>query len=370
MLLLGWLRRNSAASIQILLNEGGPLEEDHRALGPTWVLSRELARPSGLAGRVPVLRRCLRLRRTAQLRRRLLAFDPQLIFANTAATRAPLEFVAGIDAPVVAHIHELEMVLSVYLGAADFDVVKRRACHYVAVSEAVRTNLLANHGVQPCAIDVIRPCIGTRVGPSIEGPDRRRLCAELGLDPAARFVGAAGRLERRKGADLFIQLALETCQRAPEQPIHFLWLGGPNGGFDPRLLQYDVEKSGLGARVHFLGLKSNPLDYIGLFDVFALTSREDPYPAVVLEAAALGKPTVCFEGAGGAPEFVEDDCGYVVRYLDVGAMATRILALLDSEDLRGRMGDAARQKVRHQLDFDAVGSKFLEVIDRFRRRSP
>ena len=40
--------------------------------------------------------------------------------------------------------------------------------------------------------------------------------------------------------------------------------------------------------------------------------EEDPYTLVCLEAAALEKPYVCFEGAGGSPEFVEEDCGFVV----------------------------------------------------------
>ena len=368
--LLRWLKADSDSSFHILLNDGGPLEEDYQAMAPTWVMSRELSRPSGWAGRVPLLRRWLRLRRGARLRQTLRAFGPQLIYANTAATRPPLEFLADLDVPTIVHIHELDIAIKEFIGVNNFALVKSRASHYIAASAAVRTNLLTNHRISADAIDVVHEFIATKIGPSGEREGRRRLCEELGLDPGARFIGAAGALEWRKGSDLFVQLALAICRRDPGRSVHFLWLGGQVNGTEARLLRYDVDKAGLGSRVHFLGARSNPLDYIDLFDIFALTSREDPYPLVVLEAASLGKPIVCFEGAGGAPEFVEDDCGFVVPYMDVGAMVDRILVLLDSDELRGRLGDAAQRKVRQRHDLNAVAPRVLEIINRFRRRSP
>jgi glycosyltransferase involved in cell wall biosynthesis len=81
-----------------------------------------------------------------------------------------------------------------------------------------------------------------------------------------------------------------------------------------------------------------PADYMAAADVFVLTSREDPYPLVCLEAAALEKPIVCFEGGGGTPEFVEADCGFVVPYLDIIGMADRVISLLDSPDCRDNLG--------------------------------
>jgi glycosyltransferase involved in cell wall biosynthesis len=99
-------------------------------------------------------------------------------------------------------------------------------------------------------------------------------------------------------------------------------------------------------------------------DVFALTSREDPYPLVCLEAAALGKPIVCFAGAGGAPEFVEQDCGFVVPYFDVTAMAGRIASLLESADCRIKMGAAARRKVAERHDISVAAPRILEIIER------
>ena len=40
-------------------------------------------------------------------------------------------------------------------------------------------------------------------------------------------------------------------------------------------------------------------------------------------AAALGKPIVCFADARGLPEFVEEDCGYGVLYMNMEALTGR-----------------------------------------------
>jgi len=106
------------------------------------------------------------------------------------------------------------------------------------------------------------------------------------------------------------------------------------------------------------------VDYFAAADVFALTSREDPYPLVCLEAAALAKPIICFADAGGMPEFVEEDCGFVVPYLDVEAMADRVIALLDSAECRLTMGANARRKVAERHDISVSAPRIMEIIER------
>ena len=99
--------------------------------------------------------------------------------------------------------------------------------------------------------------------------------------------------------------------------------------------------------------------------MFCLTSREDPYPLVNLEVASLGMPIVCFEGSGGSEEFVEDDCGFVVPYLELETMADRVSELLDSTELRRRLGGRAASKVRERHDLEDTAPQILGIIERF-----
>lgn len=76
-------------------------------------------------------------------------------------------------------------------------------------------------------------------------------------------------------------------------------------------------------------------------DVFALTSREDPFPLVALECAARAKPIVTYRN-GGTPELLvaagpEAALG-VIDHLDVSAMAGHVRDLLDTDRLRKEAG--------------------------------
>jgi glycosyltransferase involved in cell wall biosynthesis len=190
------------------------------------------------------------------------------------------------------------------------------------------------------------------------------MAAEIGIPENARIVGGCGVVYWLKGCDLFLQLALSIRARESSVPVHLVWLGAkPSGdGFYP--FQHDLARAGLTDIVHFIGSRPNPLDYIAAFDVFALVSRADAFPLAIMEAAALEVPTVCFDGAGGAREFVEADAGRVVPYLDLGVMAERVLELLRDDELRSRLGQRARAKVRERFDISVMAPKLLRTIER------
>jgi glycosyltransferase involved in cell wall biosynthesis len=64
------------------------------------------------------------------------------------------------------------------------------------------------------------------------------------------------------------------------------------------------------------------------------------------------------------PEFVEEDCGFVVPYLDIMEMANRIVHLLDSLEYRVTMGAAARRKVMQRHDISRNAPRIMEIIER------
>ena len=103
-------------------------------------------------------------------------------------------------------------------------------------------------------------------------------------------------------------------------------------------------------------------EYYNAMDVFLLPSREDTFPLVCLEAALLERPIVCFQNAGGMPEFVEDDCGFAVPYLDTVAAAERIVELARDRQLRRMMGASAAAKVRARYDVSNGGLAMLNII--------
>jgi len=96
--------------------------------------------------------------------------------------------------------------------------------------------------------------------------------------------------------------------------------------------------------------------------VFLLTSREDAFPSVVLEAMSAGVPCVAFEESGGVPDLLrEHGAGCSVPLGDATEMVRqmRALALRTRPDDRERLAQAAR---RH-FGWDAYADRLLQLID-------
>jgi glycosyltransferase involved in cell wall biosynthesis len=102
--------------------------------------------------------------------------------------------------------------------------------------------------------------------------------------------------------------------------------------------------------------------YYDASDIFLLTSREDPFPLVMLEAASRSLPIVCFANSGGAPEFVEKDAGLIVPDFNTDKMAEEVMRLLSLPELRSSMGKAGQQKILNRFTLEIGAPKLARVI--------
>jgi glycosyltransferase involved in cell wall biosynthesis len=302
--LVRWLRDNSDVAPEVAILRDGPLTADFAEVGPTTVLGTEVEWPSpteaerALADKgehARVLRdQVARMRSTvAPLAGR------RAVYLNSVASLRLLHHLPDA-APVITHVHELRSAMTWSLTPRDPDLIRTRVDHFITAADCVTDNLVRQFGVDRAAV--------TRVYEFIEAervlapPERSRaeIRAELGLPDDAFVVGGSGWADWRKGIDLFVQLGRAVAR----DDVHLVWVGGLPGGDEGDQIAFDVARSGAADRIHLVGLQSRPHDWYRAFDVFALTSREDPYPLVGLETALLDVPMVCFDRAGGMVELV------------------------------------------------------------------
>jgi glycosyltransferase involved in cell wall biosynthesis len=369
---LQWLKANRDCDFSIVLNGGGELESDFAAIAPSLVMDRILGYDCHQVRAM--------LHRHAEpiaawldrftLRHGLeIAAKPDLIYANSIANAEVLETLPWADVPVLCHVHELEFSLRHNIGLDYFARVKKRVNRYIAVSSAVRQNLIENHQIAPADVELIYGFAPTNNMPD-KISSRAKVIRELNLPDDAILIAGSGAIGWLKGTDLFVQLAGKTIARKPELPIYFLWIGSDQQALPRGQMSHDIRLLGLESRVILCGLKPNPLEYFAACDVFALTSREDSFPLVGLEAAAVGTAILCFEKAGGMPEFVGKDCGVVVDYLDVDAMADAIVRLVQSPVDRQTIAANAREKVCRENDVSVIAPQIANCMQRMMGASP
>lgn len=307
-----WLLEHRSFSVATVLLDGGPLEEDFRSVGPVLAVED------------------------------LATTEADVVYLNTVGSAPALEHLRSGPA-VCCHVHELDYALTHWISDVDRIRLRDRVDRFVVVSDMVGDAVVRCLGVAP--EKVVRhygfiDVAGVGAFRRLERPE------------GPPVIGTSGTTEWRKAPDLFLALARAVRTQLPGS--RFPWVGGSARGpeIDPVLA--DRARLGLDEAVTFAGEQEDARPWFAGFDVFALLSREDPFPLTCLEAAALGVPVVAFDSTG-AREFLADGCGVVVPYPDVDAMAAEVVSLIRDDARRERIVVAAGHRVADGHDVhDAV----------------
>lgn len=154
---------------------------------------------------------------------------------------------------------------------------------------------------------------------------------QYNLDLAKPIVLGSGTAELRKGIDLFVNAAIGLCEI--DDNIHFVWTGSFGGNVELRAwMEYQIEKSGFSKRIHLIPFLSNQDQYKYLLKnitAFWLTSREDPFPSVVLEAMSFHKPVFGFRNSGGFNSMAQNNRAYIIEDFSVSALINDTKYILD-----------------------------------------
>ena len=181
--------------------------------------------------------------------------------------------------------------------------------------------------------------------------------------PADAFAGrhivfSAGRLSEQKGFDVLIQAAFELRARNRD----FVVLIAGDGGLEDRL-RAQISALNLEDMVHLVGFVSPLAAAIADAAVFALASRYEGMPTVLLEAMAVGTPVVATR-VSGIPELIpEDRFGLLVPPDDPSALAGAIDRLLNDPALAEDIAAAARDRVMSMFSTDRMVDQIESLFE-------
>ena len=202
-------------------------------------------------------------------------------------------------------------------------------------------------------------------GASIEvlhtGVDTSRFVPVTKPSRSAREVVFVGRICASKGVDTLVDAA---CRIAGEFPgLRVRLIGNVEPAFRAALEQ-QVQFSGIPDLLEFVGFVERaklPAELAGA-DVFAAPSRYEGGPGfVVLEAMACGLAPIACSGSGVAEVITHGETGMLVPPGDARALADSLKLLLSDDDLRKRIGTAARHYVETQADSRTCARRLEQV---------
>ena len=354
------LKGNPDFKFSILLKEGGIIEDEFVEIAPTyfWKRPKSTGRKSFFSKAYERIFLKDWYKREIFEALKKQKFD--LIVSNTITNGDIYPLLKQLNIPIKTYVHELEMGIQQYTKPENFLNVKILSSSFIACAESVKENLVLNHQIDTASIVVLPSLLPTiALEYTKDVSIHQQLKESLNIPPDAIVVGGMGTVDIRKGVDIFLQVAGKL--RA-NPTIFFLWVGGNEFEVEYKNFQIDKKRMEL-TQVVFKTSVEKPLDYISIFDIFFVSSREDPYPLVVLEAAMLSKPIICFDKAGGAKDFVENDCGVIVEYLNVDVVAQNIAELSLNKALRKQMGASGRKKVLERHNEELALKTLINILN-------
>ena len=233
---------------------------------------------------------------------------------------------------------------------------------YIAVTPALADVVRMRHDCDVRCLSVVANGIDVAAfAPSVGTRSAAR--AMLSIPEKAWVVGTVGRLAPEKDQALLLRA---TCPARPGKAAG----NGVGNGPEREALAALARSSGRAAVHSHPGVTDDVSTLLHAFDVFALPSRTEGLPLVLLEAMAT-EIVVVATAVGGIPDLVDHGVtGFLVNAGDCNALTAQLSALCADAAGAAQVGQARQRRVleRHSLErmasaYDAV---LISVVARHR----
>ena len=223
---------------------------------------------------------------------------------------------------IISLIHEMGTTIRLY-GFYEFGRnIAKYADYIVFPDETVKNDFFSIYS-NVRGQYIIRPQ-GIYLDKKIDVVDNIDFSTKYGFKLGDYIIMNSGTCELRKGIDLFISSAIILAKQS-DLNIHFVWTGnfGNNNELEGWIIN-QIEKSGLQTNIHIIPFIQDQNEYKTLLsnvDIFWSTSREDPFPSVVLEALNYDITVVGFKDGGGINTMLDDNRGFLIDDFNVFELA-------------------------------------------------
>jgi glycosyltransferase involved in cell wall biosynthesis len=340
------LKRQLGMTVHLMVIDGGELLRSYEKVAPVFLIGKDDG---------------WRARLQAELRR-LRTFGVRKAICNTVVTGEVVEVLKQEGFRVVSLVHELPALIESYNLQPQCWRVAEKADNIVFASTIVADQFCWRYWPDARKALIAPQGITFNRYHDVREKMRAEVRRELKLPAQCELVMGCGYGDTRKGVDLLVQVASLMVRERGQNQLAFVWVGDLEPTIAP-YVQADIQRLGLAACFRITGRTADPARYFVAADLFALTSREDPFPSVVMEAMDACLPVVAFDGAGGYVDIVDEETGGLVPYLDVQAMATALLGYLDEPGRRNRVGLANHALCRERFGYSAYMRKLLALLD-------
>ncbi|TAL02900.1 MAG: glycosyltransferase family 1 protein [Rhodospirillaceae bacterium] len=260
------------------------------------------------------------------------------------------------SARVLCLAHGSEFLVEPGTGKARRLIAALAKADVVAANSAFTAALVAPFVTGKTRVQVIPPGVSPPEGAvsTLRPRDRHK---------ALHFITIA-RLEPRKGIDTVLRI-LPQLKAAHPRLVYDI----AGEGNDQKRLAALVDQNGLGGTVRFHGRVTEPekAALLRSADLFLMPNRRERnsvegFGIVFLEAASFGVPSIAGADGGTAEAVEHGETGLIVDGNDTDAMRTTLVRLVEDDETRLTMGNAAHARFWSKFAWESAVARFESAL--------
>lgn len=228
-----------------------------------------------------------------------------------------------------------------------------------AISNVIKQNLMDTTPLQKDKIKILHNGINLeRFVP--ENAQRKKTREEFNIRDDEIVVGMLARFSWGKGHEEFLLAARELVEKYDN--LKFMIVGEPSRGEDEyaaKIKNLAMEYR-LSDKVIFTGYRSDTPDILSAMDIFAFPSHSEAFGIALVEAMAMGLPTVCSASDGVLDIAVDHQTSYLFEKQNASQLAAKLALLIEQPEKRLMFGKNARERVEKLFDIEHLTDKVIE----------
>jgi glycosyltransferase involved in cell wall biosynthesis len=224
-----------------------------------------------------------------------------------------------------------------------------------AISKATKQALIEYENIPAKDIDVFYNGISTF---KIEQINAQKIRDKLAIPANHKILGTIARFDPIKNHTMMLKSFSQVLKQQPNTTLIIV------GDGENRANIVDcIVSLGIGNNVILTGYKTKPVNYLGLMDVYLLSSFSEGTSMTLLEAMSLSKPCVV-TNVGGNPEvIVNGENGFVTPNDDVEAFTQGILQVFKSIDEGNHLGLASLHRFEMLFSETSMNSRYQTLYN-------
>ena len=252
----------------------------------------------------------------------------------------------------------IPLVVTKHVGSHIFkkdflhNIIYNRVDLAIAISSVIKNNLISTTLLTEDKIKIVFNGVDLeKFNP--EKVNRGKIRNELSIATNEILIGMTGRFSPGKGHEELLKAAKLLSEKYAN--LKFLIVGEASRGEDEyaksikQLAQnYELKN------IHFVGFRSDIPDVLAAVDIFVFPSHAEAFGIALIEAMAMGKPSVCSGSDGVLDIAVDNETSFLFKVKDAVELKKKLEKLILDPQLREAFGKASRKKVIDKFDLEKI----------------